>query len=168
MEGLFINLNFRKVQWLLFGTYHQPSQKDSYYFNNLDKALDLYSHYDKKLSVGDFNAEVSDNFFSTIPYQHDLENLAKDKTCFKNANNPSVIDFFFTNNSLAFQNTTATFTALSDYQKLVLTVFFSLKTKQKNYFIKITKIQFFWLYNDLKTIFSTNTIGLCYQSDHNI
>ena len=123
MEGLFINLNFRKVQWLLFGTYHQPSQKDSYYFNNLDKALDLYSHYDKKLSVGDFNTEVSDNFFSTIPYQHDLENLAKDKTCFKNANNPSVIDFFFTNSSLAFQNTTATFTALSDYQKLVLTVF---------------------------------------------
>ena len=78
------------------------------------------------------------------------------------------LTFFFTNNSLAFQNTTATFTALSDYQKLVLTVFFSLKTKQKNYFIKITKIQFFWLYNDLKTIFSTNTIGLCYQSDHNI
>ena len=88
MEGLFINLNFRKVQWLLFGTYHQPSQKDSYYFNNLDKALDLYSHYDKKLSVGDFNTEVSDNVFSTIPYQHDLENLAKDKTCLKNANNP--------------------------------------------------------------------------------
>ena len=168
MEGLFINLNFRKVQWLLFGTYHQPPQKDSYYFNNLDKALDLYSHCDKKLSVGDFNTEVSDNVFSTIPYQHDLENLAKDKTCFKNANNPSVIDFFFTNNSLAFQNTTATFTALSDYQKLVLTVFFSLKTKQKNYFIKITKIQFFWLYNDLKTIFSRNTIGLRYQSDHNI
>ena len=69
--------NFRKVQWLLFGKYHQPSQKDSYYFNNLDKALDLYSHYDKKLSVGDFNTEVSDNVFSTIPYQHDLENLAK-------------------------------------------------------------------------------------------
>ena len=91
---LFINLNFRKVQWLLFGTYHQPSQKDSYYFNNLDKALDLYSHYDKKLSVGDFNTEISDNVFSTIPYQHDLENLAKDKTCFKNANNPSVIYVF--------------------------------------------------------------------------
>ena len=143
MEGLFINLIFRKVQWLLFGTYHQPSQKDSYYFNNLDKALDLYSHYDKKLSVGDFNTGVSGNVFSTIPYQHDLENLAKDKTCFKNANNPSVIDFFFTNNSLAFQNTTATFTALSEYQKSVLTVFFFLKTNQKNYFIKITKIQFF-------------------------
>ena len=83
MEGLFINLNFRKVQWLLFGTYHQPSQKDSYYFNNLDKALDLYSHYDKKLSVGDFNTEVSDNVLSTILYQHDLENLPNIKPASK-------------------------------------------------------------------------------------
>ena len=52
IECLFIKPNFRRVQWLFFGTYHPPSQKDSYNFNNLDKALDLYSHYDKKLSVG--------------------------------------------------------------------------------------------------------------------
>ena len=103
-EGLFIKLNFRKAQRLLFGTYHPPSQKDSYYFDNFDKALDLYSHYDKaldlyshydkKLSVRDFNTEVSDSILSTILYQHDLEDLVKDKTCFKNANNPSVIDLF--------------------------------------------------------------------------
>ena len=125
IEGLFIKLNLRKVPWLLFGTYHPPSQKDSYYFNNLNKALDLYSDYDKKPSVGDFHIEVSGKVLSTILYQHDLENLAKDKTCFKNANSPSVIDLFLTNNSLAFQNTTATFTGLSDCQKLVLKVFFS-------------------------------------------
>ena len=53
IEGLFTELNFRK------GTYHSPTQSDSFYFNNLDKALDLYSHYDKKLLVGDFNTEVS-------------------------------------------------------------------------------------------------------------
>ena len=60
IEGLFIELNFRKCKWLLFGTYHPPTQSDSYYFNNLDKALDLYSHHDKKLLVGDFNTVVSD------------------------------------------------------------------------------------------------------------
>ena len=60
IEGLFIELNFRKTKWLLFGTYHPPTQSDSYYFNNLDKALNLYSHYDKKLLVGDFNTEGSD------------------------------------------------------------------------------------------------------------
>ena len=105
-----------------FEKYHPPSQKDSYYFNNLDKTFDLNSHYDKKLPVGDFNTEVSDNVLSTIFYQHDLENLVKDKTCFQNANNPSVIDLFLNDNSLAFQNTTATFTGFSDCQKLVLTV----------------------------------------------
>ena len=49
IEGLFIELNFRKAKWLLFGTYHPSSQSDLYYFNNLDKTLDLYNHYDKKL-----------------------------------------------------------------------------------------------------------------------
>ena len=71
IEGLFIELNFRKAKWLLFGTYHPPPQSDSYYFNNLDKALNLYSHYDKKLLVGDFSTEVSD-VLSTFLYQHDF------------------------------------------------------------------------------------------------
>ena len=39
-EGLLIEPNFKKTKWLLFGTYHPPTQSDSYYFNNLDKALD--------------------------------------------------------------------------------------------------------------------------------
>ena len=121
IEVLFIKLIFRKAKWLLYGTYHPPTQSDSYYFNSLHKALDLYSHFNKKLLVGDFKTEVSD-VLSPFLYQHDVENLVKEKTCFKNANNPSTIDCFLTNNSLAFQNTITTFTGLSDYHELVLTV----------------------------------------------
>ena len=33
-------------KWLIFETYPPPSEIDSSYFNNLDNALDLYSHYD--------------------------------------------------------------------------------------------------------------------------
>ena len=40
IEVIFIELNFRKVKWWLFGTYHPPSQNDQYYFEALDKALD--------------------------------------------------------------------------------------------------------------------------------
>ena len=138
-----------------------------YYFNNLNKALDLYSHYDKNLLVGDFNTEVSD-VLSIFLYQHDLENLAKDKTCFKNANNPSTIDLFLTNNSIDFQNTTTTFTGLSDCHKLVLTVLkttFS-KNKPKELFYRDYKKFNFSDFNDeLKTIFSRNTVGSCYQFD---
>ena len=57
-EDLFVELYFRNVKRLLFGTYHLPSESYIYNFNNLDKALDLYSHYDKKLLVGAFNTKV--------------------------------------------------------------------------------------------------------------
>ena len=40
IEGLYIELNFRKCKWLLLGTHHTPSQSDQYYFDNLDKSLD--------------------------------------------------------------------------------------------------------------------------------
>ena len=79
----------------------------------------MYSHYDKKLLVGDFNTEVY--VLDTFLYQNKLEILVKDKTYFKNANNPRAIELFLTNNPLAFQNTTTTLTGLFDY-KLVLTV----------------------------------------------
>ena len=39
-ESIFVELNFRKCKWLLYGTYYPPSQNDEYFFNNLDKALD--------------------------------------------------------------------------------------------------------------------------------
>ena len=52
IEGLFVELNFRKVKWLLFGTNHPLSQNDIYYFNESDKATDTYSN------VYMFNDEV--------------------------------------------------------------------------------------------------------------
>ena len=167
IEDLFIELNFRKTKWLLFGTYHPPTQSDSYYFNNLDEALDLYSRYDKKLLIGDFNTEVSD-VLSILLHQYDLENLVKGKTCFKNANNPSTIDLFLTNNSLAFQNTTTTFTGLSNCHKLVLTVLkttFSKKNPKELFYQDYKKPNFSDFDDDLKTIFSRNTVVLCYQFD---
>ena len=111
----------------------------------LDKARDLYSHYDKKLLVGDFDTKISDNILRSFLYQHGLKNLFKDKTCFKNVNNPSsTIDLFWPI-LLAFQNTRATFTGLFDCAKLVLTVLkttFS-KSKPKELFCRDYKnIQF--------------------------
>ena len=71
-----------------------------------------------------------------------------------------------TNNSLAFQNTIATFTGLSDCHKLVLTVLkttFS-KNKPKELFYRdYKKFNFSDFNNELKNIFSRNTVGSCYQ-----
>ena len=106
----------------MLGTYHPPSQSDQYFFEIVDKALDMYSYYDKILLTGDFNAEIHDNYLQSFLYQHELKSLVKEKTCFKSISNPSCIDLFLTNNALSFQNTKTVSTGLSDFHKLVLTV----------------------------------------------
>ena len=54
MEGLFVELNFRKCKWLLFGTYHPPSQADIYYFDKLDETFYTYSSYEKRFTYRRF------------------------------------------------------------------------------------------------------------------
>ena len=48
IEGIFVEINFRKSKWLLCRTYHPPSQSDQYYFDNIDKALDVYCQYETR------------------------------------------------------------------------------------------------------------------------
>ena len=92
------------------------------FFNSLDKALDTYSRYDKVLLVGNFNTEISEQRIESFLNTHELCNLVKEKTCFKNMQNPSCIDLLLTNNAYAFQQTTTICTGLSDFHKLFLTV----------------------------------------------
>ena len=92
MEGLFVELNFRKYKQLLFRTYHPPSQADSYYFDNIDKSIDTYSSYEKRLLVGFFNTQTSELRIDYFTYEHDIHNLVKEKTCFKSFEKLSCID----------------------------------------------------------------------------
>ena len=66
---------------------------------------------------------------SELLYEYDLKNIVKDKTCFRNPNNPSCIDLFITNKPMSFQNTSTMSTGLSDCHKMVITV---LKTTFEN------------------------------------
>ena len=77
-------------------------QSDKIFFKNVDKALDMYSYYDKILLTGDFNTEIYDHFLETFLYQHELKSLLKEKTYFKSISNPSCIDLFLTNKALSF------------------------------------------------------------------
>ena len=48
IEGLFVELNFRKSKFLLLATYHPPSQLDTYYFQCIGNALENFiTKYDK-------------------------------------------------------------------------------------------------------------------------
>ena len=123
IEGIFVEINLRKIKWLLFGSYHPPSQNDSYFFDCVAKGLDLYyPNYDKFLLVGDFNAQDTEPILCNFMNQYDAKNLVKDKTCFKNIENPSCVDLFITNSYRSFQNTKVLSTGLSDFHKMVITV----------------------------------------------
>ena len=106
-------------------------QNDQYYFDCLDKALDLYSSYEKVILTGDFNVQESECVFDSFLFQHDLINLVKDSTFYKNPRNPSCIDLYLTNRQLRFQNTSSVFTGLSDFYELVLIVFKTTLVKSK-------------------------------------
>ena len=83
MEGLFVELNFRKCKWQLFETYHPLFHADVYYFDNLNKAFNTYSGYEKSLLVGSFIMEISEPRIESFVYEHELHNLVKEKTGFK-------------------------------------------------------------------------------------
>ncbi len=52
IEGVFIELNFRKAKCLLFSTYLPPWQNKTYYFKELSKALYVYgARYDNIILV---------------------------------------------------------------------------------------------------------------------
>ena len=116
IEALFIEINFRKWKQLLCGLYHPPSQSGPYLFDNLDKALDVYSTYQKVLITEDFNAQVGEKCLDTFLYQHKL-------------NLPSCIDLILTNTPRSFFDTETYFTGLSDCHQLVLSVFKTIFSK---------------------------------------
>ena len=90
--------------------------------SNLENSLDKYSHYDKFLLIGDFNAEDSEPILSQFLSIYNAKNIVKSKTCFKSIENPSCIDLFITNKPMSFQNTIAFCTGLSDHHRMVVTV----------------------------------------------
>ena len=62
--------------------------------------------------------EPMNNFCSL----HNLKNLIKSPTCFKNPDNPICIDLVLTNKHRSFQNTSVIETGLSDFHRLTITV----------------------------------------------
>ena len=81
IDGVFVEINLRKCKWLLFGTYHRPSQNDDYYFDKITHALDTYTKtYDRFLLAGDFNTHDHEHSIATFLYQYDSKNLVKEPT----------------------------------------------------------------------------------------
>ena len=71
---------------------------------NISTALDkLSTDYENVILLGDLNVEVEEKNLSNFMSVHNLKTLIKQKTCFKNPENPTCIDVILTNSPRSFQ-----------------------------------------------------------------
>ena len=72
--------------------------------------------------MGDSNAETHDHFLMDFCDVHNLKNLIKVPTCFKNPERPTSSDAMLTNSYRSFQNSYAIETGLSDLHEMIATI----------------------------------------------
>ena len=123
IEGIFIELNFRKKKWLLSCSYNPNRNTITDHLEILRRNLDLYSaHYENLIIIGDFNTDINQSCMKSFCESYTLSSLIKEPTCHKNPQNPSCIDLILKNSPYSFQNSCAIETGLSDFHKMTVTV----------------------------------------------
>ena len=100
-------------------------------FDNIDKAFDTNNSFEKHLLVKDYNTEISEPFIESFVHEYKLNNLVKEKACFKSVHNPGCIDLIIASNAITLHNTVTVFPGLSDFHILVLAVLKTSITKSK-------------------------------------
>ena len=118
--------------------------------------------------MGDFNTEISEQRRESFFYMHELCNLVKEKTCFKNMQNPSCIDLLITNNVYAFQRATTVCTGHLRCHKLVLTVLKTTGTRSQPKEITYRDYKQFdpsKFKKELKNVFTIENIDICTKFD---
>ena len=61
---------------------------------------------------------MTNNYLEEFCASYNLKNLIKESTCFKNIDNPTLIDHILTNHPKSFHSSSVYGTALSDFHKL--------------------------------------------------
>ena len=156
IEGFFVEQKLKRKKWLLCCSYNPNFSQILFHLNELGKNLDTStSKYDNIILLGDFNTEPTDAALSNFCEIYNFENLIKDKTCFKNPNQPSCIDLIITNRSKSFQNSMVIEKGLSDFHKICITVMKMYCSKQKPSITHYRKFKDFnndGFINDFKTL----------------
>ena len=81
--------------------------------------------------MGDFNVEISEPNLASFCTFYNFKSLINKPTCYKNPGNPSCIDLILTNCPNYYQNSSTFETGLSDFHKLILTLFNSETPQQR-------------------------------------
>ena len=123
IEGIFLEINFRKSKWLLFAVYNNCKSNIGPFQQSVGPTIDLHMcKLEIFILIGDFNSEIHENAMKEFCEMYNLKNLITEPTCFKNLLNPSSIDVILTNRKNCFQDTRTLECGLSDHHKMIITV----------------------------------------------
>ena len=101
--AIFAEINFREKKSLSCESYSPHKSNISNHLHHLGKGLDNYTEiYDNILLLGDFNWETLLEWF--LCYLK-FKKACEERTCYKNPDKTSCIDYFLTNRSWTFQCT---------------------------------------------------------------
>ena len=118
IEGIYVELKFRKKNWLLCCTYNPNRNIITNHLDVLKRSLEPYStKYANLVVIGDLKAEVNLEYMKLFCETYNLSNLIKVPTCYKNPEIPSCIDLLLTNRP---QNSSVVETGLSDFNKMTV------------------------------------------------
>ena len=92
---------------------------------------ELNPKYNNIFIIGDLNSEMSEPSLDVFCQTYNLESIINKPTCFKNSKNPSCIDLMLTNKQERFLKAKTLETGLSDFHKMVASVFKTSFIKQK-------------------------------------
>ena len=132
-EDFFIELELsKKNKWLLSYSYNPHKGNTKQHLSNISQGLDeLNSKYDNTLIIGDLNTEMSEPSLNEFCQTYNLESIVDKPTCFKNPKNPSCIDLMLNNKQERFLKAKTLETGLSDFHKMIDSVFKTSFKKQK-------------------------------------
>ena len=121
VEAIFIELNLKNSKWLLMGGYNPHKDSISYFMSHISKVIDAnLFNYENLILLGEFNAVDSDLYLTDFCELYNLKNLITEPTCYKNPNNPSLVDIILANRRSNFQDSKTIETGLSDHHKLMI------------------------------------------------
>ena len=144
IEGLFVEINLRKKKWLLCCSYNPKKSLISNHLQEIGNNLDLLSSkFDNYLLMGDFNSEPNEPAISDFCEIYNTKKIMKEKTCFKNPENPTCIDLILTNRPSSFQDSTVIETGVSAFHEMCVTVIKIYHCRQKPSVITDRKFKMF-------------------------
>ena len=110
---------------------HKGSTKQ--HLSNISNGLDeLNSKYDNTLAIGNLNSEMSEPALDEFSQTYNLESIINKPTCLKNPENPnSCMDLVLTTEQERFLKARTVKTGLSDFHKMVVSIFKTSFKKQK-------------------------------------